>query len=111
MAKLIPLEEVEKYTHAWTSWDTFFNNQQAIVSWLKKLPTIDPIEEIEKMQEQPQWIPVTEKTPNTDEPVFTYCNWIPTIAKKIYSWEWVEAYDYEWLWSNVKFWMPLPPHP
>lgn len=49
MTKLIPLEEVEKYTIAWTSWDTFFNNQQAIVSWLNALPTIDPIAIIDEM--------------------------------------------------------------
>lgn len=46
MSKLIPLEEVEEYLLKYTSLCSC-----EISDILSKLPTIDPIEEIDKMQE------------------------------------------------------------
>lgn len=49
---LVSLEEVRKYISICLSWDLTFLNPHAVVSGMDKIPTINPIEEIEKMQEQ-----------------------------------------------------------
>ena len=74
----------------------------------------EALEERER-NEQPHWIPCSERLPDYDEDVLVYANGLLRVWDRIKTLGdidyWEDEYGYWVDFNDVDYWMPLPPSP
>lgn len=75
-----------------------------VIDDIRSIPSVKPLEN------QPQWIPVSERLPETDEDILitdgvaVYIGWINATSR-----QWRANSEDNCFINNVTAWMPLPP--
>lgn len=111
-------EEAEKYAEKMTYHEAIYNLKQAKSVPYRKATFIKIYELLDKLEQEPKWIPVTEKLPKEESNTYWVCthngcqcecrwtNVSPFWSYETTDWHWNTADIPQY--TKVVAWMPLP---